>query len=176
MSERISSAEEQALREHLQREAREDWPEYSETLHRRILAAVRHCRTQHVPRRAPALVSWHRMLVAACVAACLLCAVVIGWQISHHDQGTEVFLANSGWQDENDSMKAIFGAVAGQDVNFATLPMPGELAGHGVDTLNRAIISAALTPQSADLAHDTRLAAESMLERLPVGVELWAGP
>jgi hypothetical protein len=61
------------------------------------------------------------------------------------------------------------------ETTFASLLPPGELAGRGMDTLNRVSISAALPPQSADLAIDTRLAAETMLERLPVGVELPAG-
>jgi hypothetical protein len=159
MSKQFLSAEERILVERLKREARDDWPEHSELLHRRIVAAVKRRQAEISPRRALADARWRGGLATALAAACLLGAVSLGWHMMLDGNVVETQFV-----------------PAGTEATMASLPMPGEIAGLGMDALNRALISAALPPQSVDLAHDTRYAAETMLERLPIGVELLAGP
>ena len=56
-------------------------------------------------------------------------------------------------------------------------PSPSdELAGSTMENLDDLLASAAVVPQSAELAHDARLAAETLLRPLPVDLELLAGP
>jgi hypothetical protein len=156
MTERISSTQEHALRKRLRREAMDDRPEFDERLHRRIVAAVRRRQAEHASARVPAVVRWRGRLAAAFAAACLLCAVTIGWRMMQRENTVDAQFdfADSG----------------------AILSLPGEWAGSGMDKLEGATLAAALQPHSSDLARDTRTAAEALLERLPAGLELLAGP
>jgi hypothetical protein len=167
MSKQFQSAQERIFAERLQRDARDDWPQFNEALHRRIVAVVRQRRAER-PLSVPLPVVRRRgWLVAAFAAACLLGAVAVNWRMTQREPGVNVDRQLGGG-----SVPAAIVPAA----SIASLPMPSELAGRGMDTFNRVLIAAALPPQSADLKHDTRLAAESLLERLPVGVELLAVP
>ena len=159
MSKDISPTQEAALRGRLQREACDDRPEFSEMLHRRIIAAVQQHEAPRPRSIGTSVARWQGWLVAVFTAACLLCAVAIGWRMTQRQSVPDTDVA-----------------AVDVETSLAGLPLPGELAGRGMDSLNGALISAALPQQSTDFAHDTRVAAESMLDRLPLGVEVLASP
>jgi hypothetical protein len=141
MINRLSSEQKQALRKRLQREAAESWPDYSETLHRRILAAVKRRRAEELPRRLPAASRRSGRWAAVLAAACLLGAVAIGWRPT-----ARISPQNSTDQDAL--------AATGDPLNFLTpkvveatgvdLSLLDELAAGSVDDLDHRILSAAV--------------------------------
>ncbi len=175
MHKRISPAQEQALREQLRREAMEAWPAYSETLHKRIISAVKRRRMQEavVSSRAPTAVRRQAGLAAVFAAACLLCAVVLGWRLMPRGPQQDIMEGNPPIA-ASDPLKSS-SPPAAVEATIAGLPPIDELAGSTMAKLNGLIVSAVVAPQSANLKHDTRLAAEMLIERLPVDVELIAG-
>jgi hypothetical protein len=172
MHKRITSVEKRALREQLRREASESRPAFSETLHDRIISAIGRCRTEeatmlggadipvcrpgyHGEKRWPAR-------AAAVAAACLLGAAVFGWQLSQRENVRPPV---------ESSPPAVAAAAT-----VANLSPIDELAGSTMENLDGLIASSSVVPQSAELAHDARLAAEALLRPLPVDMELFAGP
>jgi hypothetical protein len=156
MSKRVPSNEEPLLAERLRREAIESRPAFSESLHQRILRATK----QHHAVMA-SLVSgptvrrrWPRMLAAALAAACLLCAVAIGWRLML------------------DASRR--GPVEKMPVDQAKIKLPsiGDLTDHTLGRLDHLTVSAALEPHTTPLKHDARAVASIFLDRLPVDVKV----
>lgn len=176
MSRQISSVRERALCEQLRREAKESCPEFSETLHRQVISAIeRHKAPKLIGLKDTWAVAWWRgRLATALAAACVLLVVAFGWRLTRDVPRPsvtdgDVLVANSGGPQTS--------PLAGStDVPIAGLLLVDEWADRAVDDLDGLIVSAAIGTQSADLKHDTRLAAQTLLRRLPVDVELLAGP
>jgi hypothetical protein len=161
----LPSTTEAALRERLEREAAESRPAFSESLHRRILAAVEQHRAEQngVPllrsssvgddsalldgRQAVAHRRRKRAVMYVSAAACLLCAVAIGWRLGEMRQ-------------------------AQRRSPMADLAIFHELADSAAVGLGGFAASVELTPPPARLSADARLTAEAIMERLPVDFEL----
>ncbi len=158
MSKRVSSEQEQLLAERLRREAIESRPAFSESLHRRIFSAVRQRQAAETSGAAAPTVlrRWPRVLAAALAAACLLCAVAVGWRL----------MVNASRQSRLEKMAQ----VAGPSID--RLPSIGELTDHAVARLDHLTVSAALEPQTAPLKHDAMAVAGVFLDRLPVNMKL----
>ena len=111
---------------------------------------------------------------AAVAAACLLGAAVFGWQLTQRENVENVkgrrSFPPSGIAATDPSPK-----TTGDPAASLSSPID-ELAGSTVENLDGLIASAAVVPQSAELEHDARLAAEALLRPLPVDMELFAGP
>ena len=171
MNKKIPSAKKQAFREQLQREAMESCPAFSEALHRQILSAVtRHGAEEAVRARvASRAVRWPT-LVAALAAACALAVVMVGWPMLERKgpPGTpaeNVVIANNAPVDDTLSPSVSIVDIAAFDA----------LTDDTANNLDQLIVFTTVAPRSA-LKHDIRLAAEVLIERLPVNVELLAGP
>ena len=176
MFRQVPSAKEQALGERLRREAFASRPTFSEPLHDRIVRAVQWRRAEESEAHANS-----RPLTAAgyspaawfsrgAIAACALCAVAIGWWLSDNHRPPNL--------PANDSVAAA-GSQAGpasapNDAAAPTTELPsiGELADRAADSLDELAAAASLKPQSAQLEHDARLAADMLIERLPIDVHL----
>lgn len=153
MSKRVPKSQEQVLAERLRREAIESRPEFSESLHRRIACAVKQ---HHVAAHAAVTTGWRRGLATALAAACLLCAVAIGWRLSQSDPQ----------QNPVGDPQAI--AQASILIDQWT-----DQATSGLDGL---VASASFKPHTAQLKHDAQLIADTILEPLPVDVNLVSDP
>jgi hypothetical protein len=180
MPKRIPPVEERALCQRLRQEALDDRPDFSETLHHRILAAVQECGRQETlvhggadilacPRdlgtegRQECLPPvgkrhWPAYVTAALTAACLFVAVVAGWRMAVH-------------QNAGPLVAETPGAATG-----TALPPIEELAGNTIESLNDLVASAAIVPQSDDLEEGVLLAADALLHPLPVDVDLAVWP
>ena len=158
MAKRVPSTKEQTLGERLRREAIESRPGFSEALHRRILCAVRqhHALEVSVGDRATMARRWRRGLTAVLAAACLFGAAAIGWR----------FIGSAQRHGEaNDPQE-----IAGPSIeDLRVLDRWADQATMGLDDL---VATATLKPQTAQLKHDARLAASTLLEPLPVDVQL----
>lgn len=173
MSRRLSSEKEQRLGERLRQESIDTWPVYSEALHNRIVSAIEQTKSEPVmPNRGSADVRLRGRWMAALAAACLVGAVVFGWQSTQrdNDQGGNLLAdANSQFSDELPRIAVAETLVPG-------IPLSAGWMDATVEDLGGLAISAVIAPHSEGLEHDTRLAAETLLERLPIDVEMFAGP
>ena len=154
MSKRDPSNEERLLGELLEGEAAESRPAFSESLHHRVLSTAKQ-RLAVAPAVAP---HRRRGLAFALAAACVLCAVAIGWQV----------LENASWHGSGP------GIPPGPQVTINDLPSINELADHTVGRLDSLTVSAALEPQKAHLKHDARAVADMFLDRLPIDPKMLA--
>jgi hypothetical protein len=161
MPERFSRiTSESALREQLRREATESRPVFSETLHRRILAAVQERRAERATDGgSPPLASHQadaqrrrkRTLMAWAAAACFLCAAAIGWQLSEMRESRRPLAKKS---------------------PMADLLVVNDLADSAVAGLDGLAASVELTLPPPDLSADVQSTAEALMQRLPVDLEL----
>jgi hypothetical protein len=160
MSKRLTSTEERALEERFRREAIESRPAFSESLHRRILCAVRqhHAAVISVGDRAALARRWRRGWATALAAACVLCAAAISWQLSGSAQRP--------------------GAIDNPipQPSLADLRVIDEWTDQATLGLDGLVASASLKPHAAKLKHDARLVANAFLEPLPVDVQLVSDP
>ena len=176
MGRRLSSRKKHGLGERLRQEAIDTWPAYSETLHNRIISAIerRHPKNElATPNRRSADARRRAGWTTAFAAACLAGAIVFGWQSAEreYDQGVEDVFVGAGSQLAND-----LPPMAATETTMPGSPLIDEWADTSVEELGGLFVSAAVAPQSASLKHDTRLAAETLLERLPIDMEIFAGP
>jgi hypothetical protein len=157
MSKQVPSKEEQLLTERLRREAIESCPAFSESLHQHILATVRqhHAAVANLVTGTTASRRWPRVLVAALTAACLLCAVVIGWQV----------LANASRQNPVEKSPPDAPLIV-------KLPSIGDFTNHTIGKLDELSVSAALEPQTTPLKRDARAVASVFLNRLPIDMKM----
>jgi hypothetical protein len=165
MPKRSLSKQEQQLAEQLRHEAIESRPAFSESLHRRILSAVKQGQAaesqmaENVPllRRSSAAPDrevtrrWQRVLAIALTAACLLCAVGTGWVALRQNSVEKPSVAPP---------------------SLAQLPSVGDLTDHTVDQLDDLTVAAVLEPQTTPLKNDARAVASVFLDRLPVPVKM----
>jgi hypothetical protein len=173
MSRRLSSGKEQRLGERLRQESIDTWPAYSEALHDRIVSAIEQTKSEPVmPNRRSTDVRLRGRWMAALAAACLVGVVVFGWQSAQResDQGGDL-LANASSQFSDELPR-----IAVAETLMPGAPLIDEWTDKSVEDLGGLAISAAIAPHSEGLEHDTRLAAETLLERLPVDMEVFAGP
>jgi len=193
MFRQVPSAKEQALDERLRREAFASRPAFSEPLHDRIVGAIQRRRAEESEANANSRpltaagrlvdrgVSVRRLLAAgyspaalSAIAACVLCAVAIGWWFNGNHRQPNM--------PANNSIAVVRSqagpASAPNDAAAPTTELPsiGELADRAADSLDELAAAASLTPQSAQLEHDARLAADMLIERLPVDVHLAEEP
>jgi hypothetical protein len=157
MFKRVSSTQQRLLGERLRREAMESRPAFSESLHRRIVCAVKQHHAAVASLVAGPTVSrrWPRVLAAA-LAACVLCAAAIGWQL----------VENASRQGVGKGMRPVHGT------SLADLPSINDLTGKAVGRLDNLTVSATLEPQTTPLKHDARSVASVFLDRLPIDVKL----
>jgi hypothetical protein len=161
MSKRDRSTDPRALRERLQREAAESRPEFSASLHERILSSVRrhHAAVAAVHRQAAAK-GWRHGLVALAAAVSLLAAVAIGWRVFHttaaSDPGCDVATGDRAWIEGRQAID--------QWADQTTAGLGGLVA---VGTSK---------PHESVLTHDARLMASTLLEPLPVDVPFSSEP
>ena len=174
MHRQIPPEKKRAFREQLQREATESRPVFSEALHQRIVSAVKqHGDDNRVrPRVVKRAVRWSTLLATALAAACVLGAVMFGWRITQRDMQPGVWDEDANAVLASDAPVDVF-SLSASIVNLSTLDV---LTDGTTKNLDELITSTAVAPQSAALKHDIRLAAEVLMERLPVNVELLAGP
>lgn len=173
MSRRSAFRDEQRLGERLRQEAIDTWPTYSKSLHNRIMSAIEQQETKNetaMPNRRWDVVRLGRWMAFA--AACVVGILVLGWQSVQRE--------NDPHSDAIALASSQFGDDLPRRVVAETL-MPGVPLRDGwVDTnmkeLGGLVVSAAVTSHSDNLKHDTRLAAETLLERLPIDMEMFAGP
>jgi hypothetical protein len=153
-------ASESALREQLRREAAQSRPEFSETLCRRILAAVHERRTERgaagdsaplALRQTDAQRRRKRTFMACAAAACFLCAVAIGWRLNEMRESRRLLAAKS---------------------PMADFLVVNELADSAVAGLDGLAASVELTLPPTDLSADVQSTAEALMQRLPVDLEL----
>jgi hypothetical protein len=176
------------LAEQLRREAIESWPDFSETLHQRILHAVGERRDGAAPEKrgqspfagtaqrvlrtngdCPLFSARRRGLAALLAAACLLCAAAIGWRI-YDGRTAAVPPAAIGQNADELAFQMALQWSAGDLLSGDDL---ADQAAAGFDNL---LSSAGLSPRSGPLADDARLAADTLLRRLPIDVELAESP
>jgi hypothetical protein len=160
MSERFSpSPTESAIRDWLRREAAESRPVFSETLHRRILAAVERHGTESnadsdleiVALNQAAARRRKRSIMALVAAACLLCAMAIGWQLNEMRESQRLLAAKS---------------------PMADFLVVNDLADSAVAGLDGLAASVELTLPPGDLSSDVQSTAEALMQRLPVDLDL----
>jgi len=160
---RRTFAKETKLAEQLRREAAESRPTFSESLHQRIVISVGQRRSGgpiavgHVT----AAKQGRRRLAAVLAAACALgAAVLIGRQTL--ERRTE--------QRAETRIPPV--AVA----TLADLPPLDEWANNAWENLDKLTTSANLQSQSEHLEHDARLAADTLLRRLPIDADWLDAP
>jgi hypothetical protein len=162
MSKRNPSMEDRALEQRLRREAIESRPEFSETLHRRIAGAVRqfhaHIADVATAGRAATAGRRRRGLAALLAAACLLGAVAIAWQLNRNAQQPGA----------TDNPQQIAGGPSIEDLRVID-----QWADRAT---TRIVATATLKPQAAQLKHDARLVADTLLGPLPVNLQLASDP
>jgi hypothetical protein len=150
MFNRMRSKKERMLGERLESEAVESRPEFSESLHQRIMcvAKQRRAAATAVSRRWPG--------VAAILAAACLFAAAIGWQLMQN--ASREGPGQSGPQNV--------------DVAITDLPSINDLADHTVGRLDDLSMSVALEPQATHLKRDASAVASVFLDRLPFGSKM----
>jgi hypothetical protein len=162
MSKRKLSTEERMLEERLRGEANELRPSFSESLHRRIMCAVRehHAAMAGPHDRAVMARPWRRGLAAVLAAACLLGVAAVGWQLyrSAQRQGVPVDPPQ----------------IAGPSIeDLRVIDEWTDRAATGIDGL---MATAAFKPQADQLKHDAKLVADKLLDPLPLDVKLASEP
>jgi hypothetical protein len=161
MSRRDPSTDRRVLRERLRREAAESQPEFSASLHERILSAIKqhHAAVAAVHRKAAAN-GLQRGLLALAAAACLLTAVAIGWRLfltaAPPVPGNDLADNNRAWIERRQAIDHW------ADQTTAGL---GGLVGVGT-----------AKPRESVLTRDARLVASTLLEPLPVEVPFSGEP
>lgn len=171
MSRRLLSKGEQRLVDRLRQEAIETRPAYSESLHKRILAAVRQQpreKNPAAPRRQPADTRRSMQWMAA-AAVCLAIVAVLQWQSDQRatDQNAKrgVAIAYAHFDDE----------LPRRAVTAVLLPCTpvDEWSEKSVNELSNMAVIEAIAPHSAKLQHDARLAAEAVLMPLPIDLDMF---
>jgi hypothetical protein len=182
MNNHFYADKDRTLREQLCEEALETRPAFSAALHNKIMAAIERPAAEKPRFLAKTEHSRSSGLGIALTAACLLAAVALGWPKNASEEVTTPTQemarvktdANLWKQDErfHDLIPAAgsstIPAVAATTTT-AGLSMLDELAGGVILGL---IDADAAAPSTASaLKHDTKLAAETLLLRLPMGIE-----
>jgi hypothetical protein len=160
MPERISPVQERELGERLRREARNARPAFSETLHQRIIAAVKRRQAELLPRPRPVAPAWRVRLAGAFAAACLLVAAAFCTRLI--EPGPRQAAVPPSAAGTNGVVVTTAAPLA--DI----LPIDSWAAASGNADLDEMIESAVVAPQVAALTDDARDAGESLLQRLPV--------
>lgn len=159
-------ADSKTIRERLRREAIESRPEFSEALHQRIIRSIgeRYAEGAAVGKRNTAAGRRWRGLSAVLAAACVLAVVVIGWR----------FVANPMQPDD----RPLYLDNRPETSNFVLsgkiedLPPVSVLTDRALTDIDGLLASTGFALPSTQLAHDARLAADSLLQRLPLDMEL----
>jgi hypothetical protein len=102
-------------------------------------------------------------------AACLLVAAAIGWRVHH----VRAVAARKAQIEQN---AYVLAAQIAFDWSAADLFSGDEAAGPAPAPVDDLLSSAGLSPQSGPLADDARQAADTLLRRLPIDVELAESP
>jgi hypothetical protein len=172
MDKHRSHSENQTLRERLQQEALESRPAFSESLHRQILSAIK--REEVDPANLPSIALHRRrpwfVMAAAFATACTLMGAMFHWQNAERYFQPVTTPPNPIVATNN-----VPDPVPSIDLwsNLLSFDNSSNEAATSFDDL---LVFRAITPQSAALQHDLRLAAVVLVERLPVDVEWLAGP
>ncbi|MBU4271460.1 MAG: hypothetical protein KKE86_11995 [Planctomycetes bacterium] len=159
-------ADSKTIRERLRREAIESRPEFSESLHQRIIRSVgeRYAEGAAVGSRNTAAGRRWRGLTAVLAAACVLAAVAIGWRFGAN------LMRPDGRPLSPDNMPATSSFVLNGKIE--DLPPMNVLTDLAVTGLDGLLASTGFALPSTQLAHDARLAADSLLQRIPLDMEL----
>jgi len=156
------------FRNRLRREAMASRPDFSESLHRRILAAVGDAEHQKSRRPRPLFRDARRRfgVLAALAAAAALAVVLFSERVAERnplpaDASHNAILASSQATDRESANTSPDHLLVDSDTAIS---------------LQRLLASTMFNSHSAALKHDLRLTTESLAERLPVDMELLAGP
>ncbi len=175
MVERLSPENERRLADRLRREAEDRRPEFSESLHQRIVEATTWHKVQ--PRPAafgrPELRAW---LGAALAVGIAVVATVGVWQYVHREapqalQPRETAVLPPGEVAEPETGHD----VPPVDVEQSPLDPLDAVAGGTAETVGNLVDATLRKSQWAYLDHDARLAADLMLAQLPLDLELLEG-
>lgn len=162
----LHPADSKTIRERLRREAFASRPEFSEALHQRIIRSVgeRFAEGVAVGRSNTAASRRWRGLMTVLTAACVLAAVAISWQFGQHLMRPDdrSLLPNDGL--------ATSSFVSNGKIE--DLPPINVLTDHAMTSLDGLLASSGFALPSTQLAHDARLAADSLLQRLPLDMEV----
>ncbi len=162
----LQPADSKTIRERLRREALDSRPEFSEALHQRIIRSIgeRYAEGAAVGKRNTAAGRRWRGLTAVLAAACVLAAVAIGWRFS----------ANLMRPDDRplspDNQLATNSFVLSGKIE--DLPPMNVLTDRALTGFDGLLATSGFMLPSTQLAHDARLAADSLLQRLPLDMEL----
>jgi hypothetical protein len=153
----ISAKSELVLARRLREEAAADRPDFSESLHRRAVLAIRRRRDMigniQATAASRATIAGHHILRLAVVlaAAAILAAVAIG--VMPHAQPEPA-------------------GTSPIPTSLADLPLLPDLGKHTEQGWNELLAASGWTPHVEDLKHDARLAAEAMLSCLPHDIQV----
>jgi hypothetical protein len=156
MVERIPAEDEQRLADRLKREARATRPAFSEALHARICRAVSD--SGPAARRRPSTSPWrHRWLLLAAAAALLLSVSLVAWWLA----------PPSASPTRSPGAKVAFVEPHEPTVDPEMITGPtGEMA----EEFGKLVDSTLETGQWAYLDHDARVAAQFLMDQLPIDV------
>ena len=162
----LQPADSKTIRERLRREALESRPEFSEALHQRIIRSVgeRYAEGAAAGGRNTAAGRRQRGLTAVLAAACVLAAVAIGWRFGANPMQPDGEPLSMDNRLETSSF-----VLSGK---IEDLPPMNVLTDRAVTGLDGLLASTGFMLPSTQLAHDARLAADSLLQRLPLDMEL----
>jgi len=170
MSTHRKHIEERLLAESLRLEAHESRPVFSESLHRRIIRSVEGRRTEATAAvgRSATVGRRRRGTTAVLAAACALAAVMIGWRLREIDMRPGESRSPLAERVETNSDAANW--------TLESLPPIDALAEQAATELEDLLASAGIMLPSTQLSHDARLAADALLQRLPVDMKLAGDP
>ena len=162
----LHSADSNAIRERLRREAFAARPEFSESLHQRIIRSVgeRYAEGAVVGNKNTVAGRRWRGLSAVLTAACVLAAVAIGWHFGQNLMQSDVR-----------PLTPDIGPASNSFVStgkIEDLPPINVLTDHAVTGLDGLLASSGFMLPSTQLVHDARLAADSLLERIPLDMDM----
>lgn len=173
MNNRISLEQERALRRQLRREASELQPEFSKSLHRKILASLDQRRAIETIEKSSLSPKRHRpgVMAAMLVSACAMAMILLGWPLSQPSVSPPRNLDIQSFSTaDNGMMDPISVMTLNADLADFTDPI-ADTSQPLLDTLS----TTSITASSAALKHDLKLAAVSMIERLPIDIDSLTG-
>lgn len=165
MSNNSNNSDSKIIRRRLRQEALASRPEFSEALHQRIIRSFgeRSAEVIAVGRKDTATGRRWRGLAVVLTAACVLAAVAIGRQ----------FDGNRVQPDErpimpNNRLATNSFVLSGK---IEDLPHINVLTDHAMTSLDGLLAASGFTLPSTQLTHDARLAADSLLQRIPLDMD-----
>ncbi|MBN1393587.1 MAG: hypothetical protein JW959_00960 [Pirellulales bacterium] len=159
----LYQADDQTVAEQLRREALESRPQFSESLHRRILRSVVNGQAEGAPIAVDSRGAGRRRrgLAILLTAACLLAAVAVGWRFGRDGKQPDAAKISS-----NDQLANAF--LTGR---IEDLPTISALTDRAIADLDGLLAASGFKLPSSQMEHDARLATDALLRRIPFEME-----